>query len=103
MLIELPLIISDETAPRLGILAMSRETRGKQLDYLSEGWFIQDGRANFVKLIPLSKNLNCYQEDLIDREAPKSRKINSQTLSKGLWKNIVVSGFRIVDLEFLLL
>ena len=56
-------------------------------------------------IIPLSKNLNYYQEDLIDSEALKSRKINSQTLSKGLWKNlenIVVSGFRIVHLEFLL-
>ena len=52
---------------------MSRETRGKPLDYLSEKWFIQDGRANVVKLIPLSKNLN-YQEDLIDSEAPKSHK-----------------------------
>ena len=78
----------------LGILVISREARGKQ----SERWFIQDGRANFVKLIPLSKNLNYYKEDLIDSEAPKSRKINSQTLSKGLWK----TGFRIVDLEFLL-
>ena len=73
---------------QLGILAMSREARGKQLDYLSERWFIQDGRANFVKLIPLNKNLNYYQEDLIDNEAPKSRKINSQTLSKGLWKTL---------------
>ena len=82
---------------------MSRETRGKQLDYLSERWFLQDGRANFVKLIPLSKNLNYYQEDLIDSEAPKSGKINSQTLSKRPLENIVVSGFRIVDLEFLLL
>ena len=51
MLIELPLRISEEIARQLGILAMSRETRGKQLDYLSERWFIQDGRANFVKLI----------------------------------------------------
>ena len=105
MLIELPFRISDEIARRLGILAMSRETRGKQLDYLSERLFIEDGRANFVKLILLSKNLNYYQEDLIDSEAPKSRKVNSQTLSKGLRKNlakIVVSGFRIVDLEFLL-
>ena len=57
MLIELPLRISDEIARRLGILAMSRETRDKQLDYLSERWFIQDGRANFVKLILLSKNI----------------------------------------------
>ena len=63
---------------------MSREARGKDLDYLSERWFIQDGRANFVKLIPLSTNLNYHQEDLIDSAAPKSRKINSQTLSKGL-------------------
>ena len=89
MLIELPLRISDETARRLGILAMSRETRGKQLDYLSEKWFIQDGRANFAKLIPLSKNLNYYQEDLIDSEPPRSRKIDSQTLSKGLWKTLL--------------
>ena len=37
---------------------MSRGTRGEQLDYLSEKWFIQDGKENFVKLIPLSKNLN---------------------------------------------
>ena len=88
VLIELPLRISDEIARRLGILAMSKETRGKQLDYLSERWFIQDGRVNFVKLIPLSKNLNYYQEDLIDSEAHKSRKINSQTLSKGLWKTL---------------
>ena len=67
-------------ARRLGTLAMSKETRGKQLDYLSERWFIQDGRANFVKLIPLSKNLNYYQDDHlidIDSEAPKSHKINS--------------------------
>ena len=85
---ELPLRISDEIARRLGILAMSREARGKQLDYLSERWFIQDGRANFVKLIPLSKNQNYYQEDL-DSEALKSRKINSQTLSKGLWKTLL--------------
>ena len=49
MLIELPLRISDEIARGLGILAMSRETRGNQLDYLSERWLIQDGRANFVK------------------------------------------------------
>ena len=89
MLIELPLRISDEIARRSGILAMSRETRGKQLDYLLEGWLIQDGKANFVKLIPLSKNLNYYQEDLIDSEVPKSRKINSQTLSKGLWKTLL--------------
>ena len=83
---------------------MSRKTRGKQLDYLSERWFIQDGRANFVKLIPLSKNLNYYQEDLIDSEAPKSRKIISQTCTvKRSLENIVASGFRIVDLEFLLL
>ena len=68
---------------------MSRETRGKQSDYLSERWFIQDGRASFVKLIPLSKNLNYYQEDLIDSEAPKSRKINGQTLSKGVWKTLL--------------
>ena len=68
---------------------MSRETRGKQLDYLSERRLVQDGRANFVKLIPLSKNLNYYQEDLIDSEASKSRKINSQTLSKGLWKTLL--------------
>ena len=68
---------------------MSRETRGKQLDYLLERCFIQDGRANFIKLIPLSKNLNYYQEDLIDSEAPKNRKINSQTLSKGLWKTLL--------------
>ena len=88
MLIELPMRISDEIARRLGFLAMSREIRGKQLDYLSERWFIQHRRANFVKLIPLSKNLNCYQEDLIDSEAPESRKINSRTLSKGLWKNL---------------
>ena len=88
MLIELPLRISDEIARGLGILAMSRETREKQLDYLSERWFFQDGRANFVKLIQLSKNLNYYQEDLIDSEAPKSRKIYSQTLSKGLWKTL---------------
>ena len=53
---------------------MSRETRGKQLDYLSERWLIQDGRANFVKLIQLSKNLNYYQEDLIDSEAPRAAK-----------------------------
>ena len=83
MLIELPLRISDEIARRLGILAMSRKTRGKQLYYLSERWFIQYGRANFVKLIPLSKMLNYYQEDL-KSEAPKNGKINSQTLSKGL-------------------
>ena len=89
MLIELPLKISDEIARQLGMLAMSGETRGKQLDYLSERWFIQDGRANFVKMIPLSKNQNYYQEDLIDTEAPKSRKINSQTLSKGLWKTML--------------
>ena len=68
---------------------MSRETRGKQSDYLSERWFIQDGSANFVKLIPLSKNLNYHQEELIDSKAPKSRKINSQTLSKGLWKTLL--------------
>ena len=68
---------------------MSRETRGKQLDYLSERWFIQDGRATSIKLIPLSRNLNYYQEDLIDNEAPKSCKINSQTLSKGLWKTLL--------------
>ena len=68
---------------------MSRETRGKQLDYLSERWFIQDGRVKFVKLIPLSKNLNYYQEDLIDSEDPKRCKINSQTLSKGLWKTLL--------------
>ena len=68
---------------------MSRGTRGKQLDYLSERWFIQDGRANFVKLIPLRKKLNYYQEDLIDSEALKSCKINSQTLSKGLWKTLL--------------
>ena len=68
---------------------MSRETRRKQLDYLSEKWFIQSGRANFVKLIPLSKNLNYYQEDIIDSQAPKSGKINSQTLSKGLWKTLL--------------
>ena len=48
----------------------------------------QDGRANFVKLISLSRNLNYYQEDLIDSEAPKSHKINSQTLSKSLWKTL---------------
>ena len=36
---------------------MSRETRGKQLDYLSEKrWFIHDGRENFVKLIWLSQD-----------------------------------------------
>ena len=64
---------------------MSRETRGKPSDYLSERWFIQDGRADVVKLIPLSKNLN-HQEDLIDSDAPKSHKINSLTLSKVLWK-----------------
>ena len=92
MLIELPLI-SDEIARRLGPLAMSRETRGKQLDYLSERWFIQDGRANFVKLIPLSKNLNYYQEDLIDSEAANSRKINSQALSKSLWKTLLFQAF----------
>ena len=63
--------------------AMSRETRGKKMVY------IQDGRANFVKLIPLSKNLNYYQEDLIDSEVPKSRKINGQTLSKGVWKTLL--------------
>ena len=68
---------------------MSRETRGKQLDYLSERWFIQYGRANFVKLIPLRKNLNYYQEDIIDSQAPKSGKIKSQTLSKGLWKTLL--------------
>ena len=89
MLIELPLRISDEIARRLGTLAMSRETKEKQLDYLSERLFIQDRRANFVKLIQLSKNLNYYQEDLIDSEAPKSRKINSQTLSKSLWKTLL--------------
>ena len=103
MLIKLLLRISDKIAHRLGILAMSRETRGKQLAYLSEKWFIQDGRANFVKLIPFSKNLNYYQEDLIDSEAPKSHKINSQTLSKDLWKTLLFSRFRIVDLEFPLL
>ena len=32
-----------------GILATSRETRGKQLDYLSERWFIQDLRGEFCK------------------------------------------------------
>ena len=74
MLIELPLRISDEIARRLGILAMSRETRGKQLDYLSERRFIQGGRANFVKLIPLRKNLNYYQEDLIDSDLPRAAK-----------------------------
>ena len=89
MLIQLPLRISDEIARRLGVLAMSKETRGKQLDYLSERWFIQDGRANFVKLISLSKNVNYYHEDAIDSEAPKGRKINSQTLSKGLWKTLL--------------
>ena len=68
---------------------MSRETRGKQLDYLSERWFIQDERGNFVKLIQLRKTLNYYQEDLIDGEAPTSPKINSQTLSKGLWKTLL--------------
>ena len=68
---------------------MSTETRGKQLNYLSERSFIQDGRANFVKLTQLSKNLNYYQEDLIDSKAPKSNKINSQTLSKGLWKTLL--------------
>ena len=89
MLIELPLRITDEIARGLGMLAISRETRGKQLGYLSERWFIQDGRANFVKLIPLTKNLNYYQEDLIESEAPKSRKLNSHTLSKCLWKTLL--------------
>ena len=82
---------------------MSRETRGKQLDYLSERWFIQYGRANFVKLIPLSKNLNYDQEDIIDSQAPKSGKINRQTLSKGLWRTLLFLSFGIVDLKFLLL
>ena len=71
---------------------MSRETRGKQLDYLSEIWLIQYGRANFVKLIRLSKNLNNYQEDIINSQAPKSSKINSQTLSKGLWKTLLLQA-----------
>ena len=69
---------------------MSRETRGKQLDYLSERWFIQDGRANFVKLIPLSKNLNYYQEDLIDSEAPREPQNKQPDTVKRPLENIVV-------------
>ena len=59
----------NEINRRLYMLAMPRETRGKQLDYLSERWFIQNGRANFVKLILLSKNVNYYQEDLTCQKA----------------------------------
>ena len=91
MLIELPLRIPDEIARRSGTLG---ETRGKQLDYLSERWFIQDGRANFVKLIPLSKNLKYYQED---SQEPQNKQPG--TVKKPL-ENIVASGFKIVDLEF---
>ena len=56
------------------LLAMFRETKEKQLDYLSERWFIQDGKANFVKLIPLSKNLNYYQEDSSTAKLPRAAK-----------------------------
>ena len=87
MLTELPLRIS-EIARRLGILAVSREIRGKQLD-LSERSFIQDGKANFVKRIPLSKNLNYCQEDLIDSEVPKSHKINFQKPFDSAWLTLL--------------
>ena len=81
---------------------MSRETRGKQLDYLSEKWFIQDGRANFVKLIPLST-----KSKLLPRGSHRQRSVQEpqnkqQDTVKRPLENIVVSGFRIVDLEFLL-
>ena len=72
---------------------MSRETRGKQLNYLSERQFIQDERVNLVKPIPLSKNLNYYQEDLIDSEAQKEPQNKQPDTVKRPLENIVVSGF----------
>ena len=95
--------ISDEIARRLGILAMSRGIRGKQLDYLSERWFIQDGRANFFiadTIKQKSKLLSGGPHR--QRSSPELQNKQPDTVKRPL-ENIVVSGFRIVHSEFLLL
>ena len=80
---------------------MSRETRGKQLDYLSERWFRWKGefcKANTIeqksKLLPGGPHRQ--------RSSQEPQNKQPDTVERPL-ENIVVSGFRIVDLEFLLL
>ena len=83
---------------------MSGETRGKQLDYLSERWFVYPRwkgefcEANTIeqksKLLPGGPHLQ--------RSSQKPQNKLQDTVKRPL-ENIVASGFRIVDLEFLLL
>ena len=77
---------------------MSRETRGKQLDYLSERWKGEFCKAETIdqksKLLPGGP----HQQ----RSSQEPQNKQPGTVKRPL-ENIVLSGFTIVDLEFLLL
>ena len=72
---------------------MSEETRGKQLDYLSERWFVYPRwKGEFCKANTIEQKSKLLPGGPHLQRSSQSRKINSKTLSKGLWKTLLLQA-----------
>ena len=69
---------------------MSRETRGKQLDYLLERWFVYPRwMGEFCKANAIEQKSNLLSGGPHLQRSSQMPQKDSQTLSKGLWKTFL--------------